>query len=97
MTNTGIRYRTHKDQEKLLPCLTLYALPAYRSKGFYYTNRSFVENTFNIEDIFDEQTLKELRNKTLYHVTETNSLFYGRCFTICHLKQVRIWPIKIFN
>ena len=87
MTNTGIRYRTHKDKEKLLPCLTLYALPAYRHHGFYYTEAMFVNNTFNIEDIFDKETLRDLKNNSLFHVIETYSLFYGRCFTICYLKQ----------
>ena len=59
-----------------------------RSKGFYYTRQKFIENTFNIDDVFDKDTMEELKNETLYEVTETNSLFYGRCFTICHLKKV---------
>lgn len=84
MTNTGIRYRAHSDKEKLLPCLTLYALPAYRRKGFYFTTADFVRHTFNIEDIFNEQTLIDLKNESLYEVSYTNSLFYGRCFTICY-------------
>ena len=59
-----------------------------RSKGFFFTPETYREKTFNIEDVFDNETLVELRNSSLYHVTETNSLFYGRCFTICYLKKV---------
>jgi hypothetical protein len=41
MTNTGIRYKTHSDKEKLLPCLTLYALPAYR---YQYRRSVFLQD-----------------------------------------------------
>lgn len=75
-----------------MPCLTLYALNAYKTSGFHYSKKEFLENTFNIEDFFDQQTLDELKNKSIFAMTENLSIFYGRGYTICYLKKVPISP-----
>jgi hypothetical protein len=88
MTSNGITFSNDKITEKFLPSFTFCPWPVYKKKGFYYKEKDFIENTFSIEDIFHNWTLPNLRNRTLYNITEVQSLLYGRCYTIS--KQVLI-------
>jgi hypothetical protein len=60
-----------------------------RGNDFYFATQSYKANTFNLEDIFDGVTVKELRNKSEFEVTETQSILFGMCFTICKMRKVK--------
>jgi hypothetical protein len=77
-----------------MPCVTFYALNAYKTSGFHYSKKEFLDHTFSIEEFFDQQTLDELKNKSIYTMTENLSIFYGRGYTICYLKKVSAKSIK---
>ena len=57
----------------------------------------FLQHTFNIEEFFDSSTLIELRNKSLFSLTENLSIFYGRGYTVCYLKKVAAKNIKFIR
>ena len=82
-SSTGISYSDNTLKEKLLPCLTFYAMPAYKKNGFHYSKDDYQNQTYNITDIFDNTTLEQLGNKSNLLYTETRSLFYGRGYTVC--------------
>jgi hypothetical protein len=73
----------------LLPCFTLHAVSSFKSKGFYYTARDLRNHSYAAEEVFDAGTLARLRsNDSLYYFREAFSVYFGACFTICHLKPV---------
>jgi hypothetical protein len=83
MTSTGVTFRsTEKDDKKFLPSFTFCPWPVYKSKGLHYNPDDFKKNTFNLEEIFYDYTLDDLKNSSLYSVNETWSIQYGRCHTI---------------
>ena len=83
MTSTGVNFRsTEKDDKKFLPSFTFCPWPVYKSKGLHYNPDNFKKNTFNLEEIFDNYSLVDLKNSSLYSVNETWSILYGRCHTI---------------
>ena len=56
ITTLGVRYSNDNNEEKLLPCLTLYPLEAFKTKGFYFTGKMIEENSFSLAEIFDKGT-----------------------------------------
>jgi hypothetical protein len=46
------------------------------------------ENTFQLEDIFQNETLQLITNKTNFFIKEFHTLFLGTCYTICTLTYV---------
>jgi hypothetical protein len=89
-TSTGTRIRVFESAEKLLPCFTFCALDAYKTPGLHYTSKQFVENTFDLEDFFEDETMLQIKNKSLYSLTQTWTVYYGRCHTACYLQKVRM-------
>ncbi len=43
-----------------------------------------------MDDIFHSETVQEFRNTSLYYVKEVKSFFFGKCFSICYLKPVKL-------
>jgi hypothetical protein len=80
-----------------MPCLTVYALPAYKTTGFHYSREEFLEHTYGINEFFDPQSMVEIQNKSLYLLTENLSIFYGRGYTVCYLKKVAAKNIKFIR
>ena len=75
-TTTGIRIKKEESTEKHPPSITFCPSKAFRARGLFYTEKSYLENTFNNSDIFDEATLTLLNNSTLYTLTENRCLFH---------------------
>ena len=106
LTTTSIRFRRDENANTFLPCFTICAMPAFRTLGFFYKEKDFIENTYNPEDFFIDETLELLKNNTKYTLTETWSFLYGRCHTICFLYTVeyeiqslflkQTWDVKVF-
>ena len=85
MTSTGVTLKSSKeDDKKLLPSFTFCPWPVYKTKGLHYNPEDFKRNTFDLEEIFENNTLSLLRNSSQYSLNETWSIQYGRCHTINH-------------
>jgi hypothetical protein len=51
ITTIGSKFRT--ETSELLPCMTFCPLPGFKSKGFFFTNQSYIEVTqVSISPIF---------------------------------------------
>jgi hypothetical protein len=70
MTTTGIRIKKEELTDKHLPCITFCPAKAFRTRGLFFTENLFLENTFNLTDIFDQASVTLLDNKTLYTLIE---------------------------
>jgi hypothetical protein len=85
--------------KKLFPCLTIRSLAPYKKRGFFYDLDEFQENTFTLNDIFDNETVQNLKNLSLFHLKEINSYVHGKCFSLCpqtwlDLDEIISLPIK---
>ena len=76
------------ENKKILPCITIHSLSAFKTRGFFYTPEAIKNNSFSAEEVFDLQFLNTLRNESQYWMKEFSSIYYGTCFTICYLKKV---------
>jgi len=83
MTSMAIQLSTSKKAKRLLPPLTVCPLPAYKSKGIFHNNQTYLNNTFSREEIFAPSFIAQLNDKNpLFSVTEISSLMLGRCYMI---------------
>jgi hypothetical protein len=97
MTSTGITFRSDKeDDRKYLPSFTFCPWPVYKTRGLHYNPEDFKKNTFNLEEIFYNDTLIDLKNSSLYSFNETWSVHYGRCHTINYKVNYKVETEKQF-
>lgn len=82
-TTTGIRFRNEESRQ--LPCVTFCPVEVFKKRGFYYEEKSYLENTFRLEDIFHDYTLQIIKNKTNFLTKEIHTFYFGTCFTLCCL------------
>jgi hypothetical protein len=54
------------ERRKVLPCLTICPLSAFKTAGFFFTNQMYEENAFKLEDTFDSVTALKLRNSSQF-------------------------------
>jgi hypothetical protein len=97
VTSVGTRHRPNTGEVKLLPCFTVYSFSAFKQRGFYYTNELIKNNSFTAEEIFDPHTLDKLRNKDNFLMTQSYSIYYGNCFTVCDLQPVSVLKMVAFE
>ena len=45
-TTTAVNFVVHDGPTKLLPCITVNPFVAFKQKGFHYTTKSYLENTY---------------------------------------------------
>ena len=95
ITTFGSKLRT--ETSDLFPCITFCPLPGFKSKGFFFTNRSYFDNTHDMKDLFADNTLKEFENTSVYHVKEMKTHYSGRCFTVCIVEKMGREDSKILN
>jgi hypothetical protein len=70
--------------------MTFCPRPGFKKKGFFYSEKSFFENSFTLEDTFVDETVASLKNETLYFSKNTSSQAWGNCFTLCCLIPVSL-------
>jgi len=83
-TTTGIKFRNEELLQ--LPCITFCPIKAFKQRGLYFEEKSYLENTFQLEEIFHDYTLKHISNETNFQIRKINTLFLGTCFTLCSFK-----------
>lgn len=99
ITTTGTKIRPPSSEKKKLPCITICAWSAFRKRGFYFTNKDYIENTYDIADFFADQTLQNITNKTTHSYKEVPTIYHGRCYKICSFEEQPlgtfiIWELK---
>ena len=82
-TTTGIKFRIEESMQ--LPCITFCPIKAFKQWGLYYEEKSYLANTFQLEDIFHDYTLQQIKNQTNVFMKEIHTLFLGTCYTLCTL------------
>ena len=80
-----VKFIQSDEAEKLFPCFTIRYLSPYKKRGFYYNISQFQENTFDLDDIFENDTIVKLKNITLFNVAEIHSILHGKCYALCPL------------
>ena len=58
-----------------------------KQKEVYASPKSFLENTCNLNDIFEAESKRKIKNESLYFWREVKTIFQGRCFTVCDLVE----------
>ncbi len=86
-TTTGIKFRNEESMQ--LPCITFCPIKAFKHWGLYYDEKSYLENTYRLEEIFQNETLLLIKNNTNFYIKEFHTLFLGTCHTICALTYKR--------
>ena len=77
--------------DKLLsPSITFCQAPGWKSPGPFKNSGEFSNNTYSWEEIFHPQSLKVLKNESLYNITQTYASYYGLCFTMQKLTPERV-------
>ena len=89
LTSIGIRQKSSSKEKQTLPCFIIRPLAAYKSRGFFFTDKDFEEKTFKLEDIFWESTITKLKNDSLYVLKELKTLAFGKCFLLCYKVEVK--------
>jgi hypothetical protein len=65
--------------------------------GTPYTSEEYNKSVTYLEDIFTSETLKDLRNGSLYSMKEIRTSTYGLLFSICHLVKTPVINGLFFN
>ena len=64
-------------------------------RGLHYTRQMMMNNTFEPEDIFDNKTLNRFRNTPQIDLKEVDTLFLGRCYTVCNGKMLGVKKVYL--
>jgi hypothetical protein len=91
LTSSGGRIQHSNEEKKNLPCMTFWTfcpMPGYKRKGFFYTEKTSTENSYSLEDMFNERTASFFKNESLFDVKSTTSQIFGQCYTVCCLISV---------
>ena len=66
--------------------MTFCPVPAFKKRGTFYSESDFNENTFTIDEMFDEKTVKTLKNESLFELNEVRTsehciwkMFHSSC------------------
>ena len=62
--------------------MTFCPWPGFKKPGFYFSVKLLDENTYALADIFENDTLDELRDETMFEIREIKNYIIGRCFMI---------------
>ena len=94
ITTTGISYSVKDPSTE--PYFTVCPLPGFWKHGPFFRRFEFFNNSFNLDDIFDPETVTSLNNESQYLVKEVLSLYFGRCYCIKILREghLFVWGFK---
>ena len=83
MTNTSIQLYPSPSGTRQLPSITFCPLPAFRTKGNFYNMDVSLNNTYGIDDVFEEATVEQLMfNTSFYKHEEVYTILTGRCHMV---------------
>jgi hypothetical protein len=93
----GIHFRQNEEPNKMFPCFTIRTLDPFKKRGFFYTNKDYVEQSYSLKDIFDDETILNLKNSSLFHYKEQHTLYHGNIIVICPIPKVGLKDRFYFN
>lgn len=87
-TTIGIGIKPFDLDKKQPPCLTICATEAYRKPGLFFKASDYIEQTFDRSDFFldnfmDGFEASSIYNESMYSIEEGQSVYLGRCYTVC--------------
>ena len=95
-TTTRMRFIEFSDSLKLLPCMTVCPWSAFKNPGFFYNTTEFLDNTFTMDDVFDDFSKVLSNNKSFPEFETIPSIYLGRCYMVCNTVKVESgWPFYI--
>lgn len=105
MTNIGVRFQPMDLAKKIPPCVTVCPLEAFKTRGFFFKEASFLQQTFTKVETFLDGTKYGLNKQSAFNdeafsTQEIRSVFLGRCYTICQklpLKEHYEMYMMFFN
>jgi hypothetical protein len=84
LISTGITLSDKDIAEKKFPTFTICPWPAFRQRGLYFKEKDYLDNTFELFDVFNNISYGLLMNKSIYDWKELRGIYFGRCYTIEH-------------
>jgi len=105
MTSVGVRMLAIETEKKIPPCVTVCPLEGFKTRGFFYKEKEFLMQTYEIDDILlkgekYDFLMQSIYNNTYHSIQEVQSVFLGRCYTICQkltLKNIPYMYTMVFN
>ena len=95
--SSGTRTLFDLDGKKQLPCFTFCVADGFKEFGLHFSKEAFMQQTFDLEDIFGAITLNQFRNESEYLITESHTMALGRCFTVRPLKMLSQSDYVVFS
>ena len=74
----------------LAPVITFCPAVAWKKPGPFRNAQDFKESTFTWEEIFHPETLKVLKNESLYNIKLQYASYYGLCFVMQKLTPEKV-------
>jgi hypothetical protein len=75
-------------EKLLLPSITICPGKGFKAYGYAFTEDEYEANTYQMEEIFTNNTLIDLRNVSKYSIKTMRSQYLGQCYTIQKLEEV---------
>ena len=88
-TTTQMRFIEYNEALKLLPCMTVCPWSAFKNPGFFYNTNDFLNNTFAMEDVFDDFSKVISNNESVPEFETIPSIYLGRCYMVCNTVKVQ--------
>ena len=81
---TGISVELIQEKLLLLPTLTFCFEEPFKSRGYHYNEEDFVQNTFQLSEMFGPKSLEDFKNLTV-KVKEVRSEQFGLCYSVASI------------
>jgi len=75
---------------KAFPCVTACPLDAFKTRGLFFKEKDYLDQTFAKEEIFYDEKKIGIFNESIFYIEELRSLFRGRCYMVCPLKKKKL-------
>jgi len=73
ITTTGLSVKSPTKNTKLFPCVTICTIDGFKRGGVFYSSKEYEEKTYDLVDIFGEETLLHINNASLYYTKEVRT------------------------
>ena len=85
------------ETSKLLPCVTICPVQAFKTTGLIFTEEESTKNTFELKELFGTDTVDKLSNKSAFEIKTFSAQLSGFCYTICCKVKFEIQKSMILN
>jgi hypothetical protein len=76
--------------------IVTFCLQCLQTKGFHYTSEDYEANSYQLSDLFTSETISKMKNESKYEFFEIRTMFYGKCFILCPLRDLKLEEMEIF-